>query len=280
MKGKKVAIEQGLAFLDVANTDPKCLTKSQIKNFNQNGFISPVNGFSAAGATANKSYFDMLMSQIKGEQSYAINCYQARLRGLWDICTNSVLLDHVEDLIGPDIVCWASHFFCKSPHDPKKVPWHQDASFWHLSPTRTVTIWLAIDDADEENSAMQFLPATHRSGSLPTEKIETDTVLGLQTAGIEDTGSAFSNNLKAGQFSLHADMLIHGSAPNSSDRRRCGLTIRYCPPCVRITHQEWAEGIEAIICRGADPDGYWQHHDRPAVDRLVLDKAPVNVGGN
>ncbi|MCY4307700.1 MAG: hypothetical protein OXC57_05415 [Rhodobacteraceae bacterium] len=40
--------------------------------------------------------------------AYGINCYQARLSGLWNIATDDRILDCVEDIIGPDIVCWAS----------------------------------------------------------------------------------------------------------------------------------------------------------------------------
>jgi len=53
---------------------------------------------------------------------------------------------------GPDVIAWGSHFFCKQPHDPRKVAWHQDASYWPLTPARTVTVWLAIDDADIANA--------------------------------------------------------------------------------------------------------------------------------
>ena len=86
--------------------------------------------------------------------AYGINCYQARLSGLWDIATDDRILDCVEDITGPDIVCWASAVLSKRPRDPKQIPWNQDTCFWSLSPARTVTVWLAIDDADESNSAM------------------------------------------------------------------------------------------------------------------------------
>ena len=75
-------------------------------------------------------------------------------------------------------------------------------------------------------------------------------------------------------------MLVHGSRPNLSDRRRCGLTIRYCPPDVRIVDDRWAKSVEAIICRGTDPTGTWRHHARPDTDDISNDKGPLNIGGN
>lgn len=214
------------------------------------------------------------------EGGYGINCYQARLAGLWDIATDPRILDLVEDIVGPDIICWASAILSKKPHDPKSVPWHQDASFWALSPARTVTVWLAIDDADAENSAMRFLPGTHDKGALGEQKSGADAVFHKETAGAEEMGTPFTNALRAGQVSLHADMLVHGSLANRSGRRRCGLTLRYCPPSVRITDPDWARGVEAILCRGADPSGHWMHHPRPENDDIRATTSPHVVGNN
>jgi len=272
-----------LSFKPVRNTDPKQLSADHIAFYNSEGYVTPLDVFSAHEAEANREYFDRLLDQVANRGAYSINCYQARCRGIWDLCTEPRLLDLVEDLIGPDIVCWASHFFCKMPHDDKLVPWHQDASYWKLSPARTVTVWLAIDDANDENSAMRFIPRTHNCGHLDRLKIDKAkraSVLHLETAGADQMGNPVTNNLKAGQVSLHADMLVHGSAPNQSERRRCGLTIRYCPPDVFFTDENWARSVEAIICRGTDATGNWQHHTRPKHDDITNDKGPLNIGGN
>ena len=47
------------------------------------------------------------------------------------------------------------------PGDGKTVSWHQDASYWPLTPSKSVTLWLAIDDADTENAAMRVIPGSH-----------------------------------------------------------------------------------------------------------------------
>ena len=77
------------------------------------------------------------------------------------------LVAYIRDLVGPDIVCWGTHYFCKLPHDNRQVAWHQDCYYWPLTPTRTVTAWLAIDDSDLENGRMQFVTGSHRIGAVP-----------------------------------------------------------------------------------------------------------------
>lgn len=269
-----------LSFAPVSNPAPARLSVSQIDHYNREGFVQPFTAYEGEEVQRIRSYADRLISDMGEAGGYGINCYQARLSGLWDIATNPVILDHVEDLIGPNIICWASAILSKRAHDTRKVPWHQDAAFWKLSPSRTVTVWLAIDDADAANSAMRFIPRTHHMGALDVQTTGSDSVFHQETAGADDLGAPFVNALKAGQFSMHADMLVHGSQPNGSDRRRCGLTLRYCPPEVRVTDPEWAQGVEAIVCRGEDTTGRWEHHPRPENDDIRATSSPHVIGNN
>ena len=269
-----------LRFRPTVNAAPRCMTADQITHYNRDGFVQPFDVFDADEIAQVRAYVDRLIADMGDAGAYGINCYQARLAGLWDIATDPRIIDLVADLIGPDVICWATAILSKKPHDPKRVPWHQDASFWSLSPARTVTVWLAIDDADEANSAMRFIPGTHDKGALPTSERDEGSVFHKGTANAEDLGTPFTNSLRAGQISLHADMLVHGSLANTSDRRRCGLTLRYCPPSVRITDAAWAKGVEAIICRGTDPSGHWTHHPRPENDDITKTTSPHVVGNN
>lgn len=267
-----------LSFQPVQRAAPAKLSPDDIDRYNRDGFVQPFDIFDAAEIAEIRAYLDRLMKDMGEQGAYGINCYQARLSGLWDVATDSRILDCVQDIIGPDILCWATAILSKAPHDPKAVPWHQDAGFWSLSPARTVTVWLAIDDADEANSAMRFIPGTHDKGMLPMEKTGSESVFHQGIADVEQMGRPFTNSLKAGQISLHADMLVHGSLANTSDRRRCGLTLRYCPPQVKITDAEWANGVEAILCRGNA--GNWHTHPRPDNDDITKTTSPHVVGNN
>ena len=267
-----------LRFVPVATAQPNRLTQADIAQYNSDGFAQPFDVFSAAEIGEIRSYIDGLMADMGPDGAYGINCYQARLAGLWDIATDARILDHVEDIIGPDILCWATAILSKAPHDPKAVPWHQDAGFWSLTPARTVTVWLAIDDVDDANSAMRFIPGTHDKGLLNMQSTGAEAVFHKETAGAAAMGDPFTNSLKAGQISLHADMLVHGSEPNHSALRRCGLTLRYCPPSVQITDPDWAAGVEAILCRGDAGD--WHTHPRPENDDITKTSSPHVVGNN
>ncbi|MEO1679986.1 MAG: phytanoyl-CoA dioxygenase family protein [Pseudomonadota bacterium] len=276
----EIAEDLDLGFRPVPPRTGRRLTLAQIERYNRLGYIQPFDIFGADEVARIRAYFDRMMADLGEAGAYGINCYQARMAGIWDIATDPRILDHVEDLIGEDIVCWASAILSKKAGDPRRVPWHQDASFWQLSPARTVTVWLAIDEADDENSAMRFIPGTHDRGPIETAEMSEGSVFHKGIADAERFGAPFTNTLKAGQMSMHADMLVHGSEPNLSARRRCGLTLRYCPPEVRIVDPDWARGVEAIIARGSDRSGHWRHHGRPTNDDILQTSSPHVVGNN
>lgn len=269
---------QDLSFQAVDAAAAQVLSDKQVAQYNLAGFVQPFDVFTTSEIRDIRAYIDGLMHDMGPDGAYGINCYQARLSGLWDIATDARILDLVQDIIGPDILCWATAILSKKAGDPKEVPWHQDASFWSLSPARTVTVWLAIDDADSENSAMRFIPGTHNQGVMKVQSTGKNAVFHKETADVDKLGTPFTNVLKAGQISMHADMLVHGSSPNISNRRRCGFTLRYCPPSVEITDATWASGVEAISCRG--DAGRWNTHPRPENNDIKETQSPHVVGNN
>ena len=161
-----------------------------------------------------------------------------------------------------------THYFSKEPGDRKQVSWHQDASYWPLTPSKVVTVWLAIDDVDEENGPMTVIPGSHLHGQIPFENstAEENNVLGQS---VQDPlawgGDPVPFTMRAGQISMHTDMLLHGSEPNLSPRRRCGLTLRYMPPDVHTREAEHAHGY---LCRGEDESGYWISWPAPEGDTI------------
>jgi len=267
MTSSQVQENCNLSFLPVARESAKTLTAAQIDSFNERGYYFPLTLLSGKEVESTRAYFDHLFELLKAEgetDSYALLGSHTRCPGLYDLAMNTYILDVVQDIIGPDIICWSSHIFCKTAHDPKSVPFHQDVSYWSLSPSRTVSVWLAVDDCDRENSCMQFIPGTHKKGHLKWSKATGDVVLDKKTDQPDIFGEPEWIEMHAGQFSIHSDLLVHGSAPNTSDRRRCGYTMRFCPPSVTPLTAAW--GGNAILCRGNDSTGHWTHHQRPDRD--------------
>ena len=252
-------MKREIRFFPVENDDPQKLSSAEIGQFNAEGYICPLDVFTPAEAEANRRYFDELMQKVKaaGHNSYSINGWHRHCRGIYDLLHDKRILDYVEDLVGTNIVSTMTHYFSKEPGDQKQVSWHQDASYWPLTPSKVVTVWLAIDEIDEENGPMTVIPGSHLHGQIPFE-YSTEKEQNVLSQSVHEPlkwgGEPVPFTMKAGLISIHTDLLLHGSKPNFSERRRCGLTLRYMPVEVRTQDQRRANGY---LCRGEDPDGYW-----------------------
>src|SRR5258706_1116313 len=62
-----------------------------------------------------------------------------------------VLLDMIEQLIGPDIILWITRVLCKPAVKGREVPWHQDGEYWPMRPLATCSAWVAIDPVSPVN---------------------------------------------------------------------------------------------------------------------------------
>jgi non-heme Fe2+,alpha-ketoglutarate-dependent halogenase len=261
---KLAAVARDLRFRPSPVKEPKTLSYEQVAAFNRDGFLKGLRVFSPEEMVEHRHYFDGLLARVMaaGGTSYSISTAHLKYGPVYDLLTHPRIVAYVRDLIGDDVVAWGSHYFCKMPRDGKNVPWHQDASYWPLTPSKAVTVWLAIDDADRENACMRFIPGTHHVGHLTYRMTEDadQAVLNQEVENVERYGQPVDVELKAGEISIHSDLLLHGSEGNRSDRRRCGLTLRYCAADVRA-YEGW--NAKGVIVSGRDPTGRWANPPRP-----------------
>ena len=260
-------LPRDLRFRPSENKDPKVLTRAQIDTFNRDGYIKGIRIFSDAEIGEIRAYFDQLLAKVlaEGRDAYSINSAHLTYGRVFDLLANERITAHIKDLLGEHLVGWGSHFFCKMPRDRKTVSWHQDASYWPMTPSKTATVWLAIDDTDVDNACMRFVPGSHHHGHLTYKLSEEDenNVLFQTVPTAEQYGEPIDVELKAGEISIHSDMLLHGSKANTSGRRRCGLTMRYCAAEVRAL-QGWH--LKGVLLAGDDPQQHWANPPRPAQD--------------
>src|SRR5689334_20924836 len=259
-------LKRDLRFHPSTSKRPSVLTPEQISAFNRDGYLMGIRIFDEEEITSIRAYFDDLLARTlaAGGDSYSISTAHLRHGRVWDLLTHRRILALVTDLLGENTIGWGSHFFCKMPGDGKTVSWHQDSSYWPLTPSKAVTVWLAIDDADRDNACMKYIPGSHHLGHLTYQLSENDenNVLDQTVTGAEGIGEPVYVELKAGEASIHSDLLLHGSEANRSSRRRCGLTLRYCPSDVRA-YLGWHE--KGVVVRG-QPAEHWANQIRPQSD--------------
>ena len=252
-----------LKFVEASNENPQFLSLSQIEKYNDQGYLMPFDGLPSPEIADLRNFFDQILAEAlaQGKNSYSISTAHLKFGQIHDLMRHPAILAPVKDLLGKDLVAWGAHFFCKMPKDGKRVPWHQDCPYWPLTPTRTATVWLAIDDATPENANMRFIGGSHLNGVIDYEMSDSpDLVLSREVKNESRFGRPVDVALKAGQFSIHSDLLLHGSEANRSSKRRSGLTMRYAAAEVKA-YLGWEQ--KGILVSGEDESGHWGNLPRP-----------------
>ena len=148
------------------------------------------------------------------------------------------IVDAVEGLIGPDILVFTTTFFIKEANSPTYAAWHQDATYFGLTPYEHVTAWVALTDATSEAGCMEVISSNGRPRQLHHAALGLQNSInggGQQIVEEFDKASGVMMEVSAGSFSLHHTLCSHRSAPNRAAYRRVGIGISYIPAHCRIT---------------------------------------------
>lgn len=195
------------------------------------------------------------------------------------------IVERIAQLLGPDILLWRSDCFEVPPHI-KGTPWHQSSN-WLLHNMREsvanpldreelfqITCWIALTDANREKGCMTLIPGTHKEIyplKVNRKVNEAQTMYRYDKGEIDYPINKASNRLievKAGQFFLFSERVIHGAIPNQTDSSRWAVNCRIAKTSTRFfTKQMFEEGHQityhklknmsldnwkAVLLRGTD----------------------------
>ncbi len=244
----------------------KSLSEAAVRQYNDLGYYAPVSVMTRAEASELRRKLEAFEATGGGMQGPVRHKPHLLFTWLNDLIRHPRILDAVEDIVGPDILCWGTTFFTKEARNPGYVSWHQDSTYWGLEPPDIITAWVAFTDSTAANGAMRVIPATHRLDQAPhRDTFASDNLLsrGQEIMVEVDERQAAMLELAAGEMSLHHVRLIHGSDPNPSEDRRIGFAIRYVPTYVK---QVAGSADSATLVRGEDRHGNFELEPRPDAD--------------
>ena len=241
----------------------RSLGPEEIARFESDGVVFPLPVFGAGEIGGHYAALKVLEQARAGRLSPLLNFKPYLLiPWLWDMIHDERILDAVEPLIGTDIICWEASFFSKEPNDAAFVRWHQDATYWGLSENIGVTAWIAFTPSTRENGCMRIIKGSHAQALAHATGDDAANMLPFreEVESAVDESGAIDIVLAPGEMSLHHPMVVHGSAPNTSQHRRLGLAIRYISAGVR---QRAEMRGTAVLVRGQDR-GHFDLEQRPS----------------
>ncbi len=235
------------------------LSSNQLKQYKEEGFVSPINIFSKEKAKEIRNEIELIENKIPDELEKS-GRYNAHLISplLDEVTHNSKVLDAVESLIGGNILVCGTTLFIKNPNEKGFVSYHQDAKYIGLEPYNWVTAWIAITDSNEKNGCMRMWSGSHKDNLKKHDQMFDNGNLltrgqTVKNVPIEKTTPLILN---AGQMSLHHPAVVHGSEQNKSNDRRIGFVIQ----SYIATNVKQVLGKNAVqLARGIDK---FNHHEK------------------
>lgn len=222
------------------------VTPEEVEAFNRDGFVLPRQGLDPESTRFMVESVERVFADNPGWQSIVrmphVPIREGQKEGvigaekLFRIAIHPTLIAAARRLIGPDLIMWGGEIFAKPAGTGKGTPWHQDCynPAVKAGPGRThprsVMIWIAVDDVGVDNGCLRFVPGSGANGRIEhiIDDQHIDGILNFEVdrQGV-DFGKAVDAVLAPGHFSCHDVFVVHGAGPNTSGRRRAGLTFHY-----------------------------------------------------
>ena len=250
------------------------LSSNQLKQYKDEGFVSPINIFTKEKAKKIRSEIELIENKIPGELEKS-GRYNAHLISplLDEVAHNSIILDAVESLIGKNILVCGTTLFIKNPNEKGFVSYHQDAKYIGLEPHNWVTAWVAITDSNEKNGCMRMWSGSHKDNLKEHDQKfnEGNLLTRGQTVKNVPQDKITPLVLKAGQMSLHHPTVVHGSDLNKSNDRRIGFVIQ----SYISTNVKQILGKNSVqLARGVDKFNF---HDKIGRPSLLMGKDDLKI---
>ena len=217
------------------------LSEQDIANYHANGYVIPKYRLEPEFLKELQDALNTLIANNPGVRPEKL--VSAHIEGLNDegvtgsqkflqLAMHPPIIDLVEQLIGPDIILWGCHVFCKPASEGYETPWHQDGHYWPIRPLANCTVWVALEPSTQENGCLRVIPGSHNAKLLYEHLHEDRNDLTLNqrmTEGTFDESQATDLELQPGEMSMHDIYMIHGAKANTSQQRRTGVALRFMP---------------------------------------------------
>ncbi|SHG23284.1 non-haem Fe2+, alpha-ketoglutarate-dependent halogenase [Jatrophihabitans endophyticus] len=257
------------------------LSDEEMASFRKNGFFGPFQVYEVEEmvATWNRERLAMLdrshaaypdSAALDGNTNIANYDRHLDMDFLADHISRPEIVDRVNSVLGPDVLCWRTEFFPKYPGD-EGTDWHQADTFANASGTPqilwpeetngyggTITVWTAFTESNEHTGCLQFIPGTQEEMMYDeTKRMEysPDTINSVAKGGVQrgffgydyrqlqkdpdwepDESQAAAMVMRPGEAIMFWSTLMHASLPHdgSTEQMRLGFAGRYVPTAVRV----------------------------------------------
>jgi hypothetical protein len=140
------------------------------------------------------------------------------------LINSSKVADRMRQLVGEGLRLFRADALMKPSGVGSEKGAHQDSLYWPIEPMSLWSCWVPLDDATAENGCMMVIPGSHRGGPRPHEHTQHDYVIPTEHYDIDAMTTV---PMMRGTGLFFHSLLIHGTAPNTSQRPRRAITMSF-----------------------------------------------------
>lgn len=220
------------------------------RQYEEEGYSGPVQGLTLAEADRYYNAFFETLGQSRFEPSSTtanLSAWHHRHRWAYELATHPSIESAMKQILGPDLVLWAMHFWYKEPGNPTFIPWHQDIHYWPMEPAINATAWMSLGYSLKENGCLRIIPGTHKA-QIPHVVVGDGNSAfgqGLPADAVDESG-AVDMEMTPGQIAFFNEATFHGSGANDSHLPRVAFSVRYTTPGVKFNIAEWGGDVSRI----------------------------------
>jgi len=261
-------------------------TESEVFSFEQGDYEFDENNPAHSTALAKKR---MNLFNRHLDDSRLLNLFRSR-----------AVTERCAQLLGPNLILWRTFFFNILPRSPGTA-WHQASTYLledmqesivnppDMEELFQLTCWVALTDATLEKGCMRVIPGSQKDlytiSLTPAEEGSANNVYGAFDGTLDypiDSSEKRNIEMKAGQFFLFTERVLHGSRGNSTDGTRWAVNARITRTDTRIytermlnnSHRYSIYGIsklsldnwDAVLVRGEDEFGINRLRPEPTTE--------------
>jgi len=244
------------------------LSEEQIWFYNANGYLAGIpimnedqvaalraelTGFFSPEHPGNELWYEYHSNESSTPDTVLFHALGAwRIgAGFHDILWHPAFTVPASQLLGGSVRFWHDQLFCKPPHHGGVVAWHQDYSYWtRTQPMAHLTCWIGLDDADEDNGCVLYVPGSHQWDLLEITGLAGD-MNAIRDVLDDQQWEAMQHpvaaKLKKGEATFHHPLMVHGSRENRTERPRRATVINVFRDGVKsVKNEPLLEGVNAI----------------------------------
>lgn len=150
-----------------------------------------------------------------------------------------------------------SMYIFKQPHIGGEVVCHQDATYLRTEPETCLGLWVAVEDATEENGCLWGIPGGHKTGGLRAAFLREKNSDGTHTKILNEL--PFEEDKKVplpapkGTVLVFGGLFPHMSSANRSDKSRHAYTLHVIDGEADYPADNWLRRPESLPLRGFNP---------------------------